>query len=140
MKRYIECFLKPVQTARPHDTLASVARTMARHNVGAVVVVEAGRPVGIVTDRDLALALAVEEATPQTPAVRIMTSPVETIQASDGAFQATQAMRENKVRRLAVVDEEGTLTGIVTMDDLLRLLTRELSNLAEGIGPEMHVR
>ncbi len=140
MNRYVENFAKPVRTAAPNDPLGSVARTMDEHNVGAVVVVENNRPVGIVTDRDLALALAAHSATPQTPVVRVMVSPVETIVQGDGVFQATQAMRERHVRRLAVVDENDELVGIVTLDDLLRLLSRELANLVEGIGPELQAR
>jgi CBS domain-containing protein len=140
MKRYVEGFAKPVISAGPNDPLAALARSMAEHNVGAVVVVENHQPVGIVTDRDIALALAVHGATPQTPAVRVMVSPVESISLGDGVFQATQVMRERNVRRLAVLDDEGELAGIVTLDDLLRLLSRELSNLVEGIRPEMQVR
>jgi CBS domain-containing protein len=140
MKRYIESFAKPVQTATLHDSLESVASTMAQHNVGAVVVVESHAPVGIVTDRDIALALASREATPQTPVVRVMTTPIETIALGDGVFQATQIMSERNIRRLAVVDDEGELAGIVTLDDLLSLLSRELANLAGAIGPEMLVR
>jgi CBS domain-containing protein len=140
MHRYVESFAKPVQIARPNDTLASVGRTMADHNVGAVVVVDNHRPVGIMTDRDLGLALSVHGATLQTPVVRFMTTPVESISQGEGAFQATQVMRERSVRRLVVVDKDDELAGIVTLDDLLRLLSHELSNLAEGIGPEMRAR
>jgi CBS domain-containing protein len=115
MKRYVESFVKPVRTASPDESLASVARTMEQHNVGAVVAL-------------------------QTPVARVMTSPVETVGCGDGVFHATQIMRERNVRRLAVVDDDGELAGIVTFDDLLRLLSRELSNLVEGIAPEMQVR
>jgi CBS domain-containing protein len=137
MKRYVENFMKPVVTAAPGDSLASVARTMEQHNVGAVFIVENHRPVGIVTDRDLALALGVRGATLHTAATGAMTSPVESIQTGEGVFQATQFMRERNVRRLAVLDDDGLLAGVVALDDLLRLLCRELTNLVEGIAPEM---
>jgi CBS domain-containing protein len=139
MKCHVETFVKPVLTAAPTDTVTAVADLMAEHNVGCVVIVEQHRPVGIVTDRDLALALGVQGAKPHMPIVRLMTTPVETILESDGVFQATHVMRESKVRRLVVVDDEGEVEGIVTMDDLLRLLSRELSNLVEGIAVEMQV-
>lgn len=57
-----------------------------------------------------------------------------------GVFQATEIMSEQSIRRLAVVDDEGELVGIVTLDDLLRLLSREMANLAGAIEPEMQVR
>src|SRR5579875_2261151 len=104
MKRYIEHFMKQVVTAAPGDSLASVARTMEERNVGAVFIVENHRPVGVVTDRDLALALGARGMPLQAPATRAMTSPAECIQVGEGAFQATQLMSERHVRRLAVVD------------------------------------
>jgi CBS domain-containing protein len=140
MNRYVESFLKPVVTTGPDDSLSAVGQLMQQHNVGAVVVVEQSRPVGIVTDRDLALALAVGHATLHTPVAKVMRTPVETISTGDGVFQATQQMREGKIRRLVVVDDDGCLAGIVTFDDLLRLLSRELSNLLEGIQPEIASR
>ncbi len=140
MKRYVESFLKQVVTAAPADSLASVAASMERHNVGAVFVVENHRPVGVITDRDLALALGAQGVPPQAPAARVMTSPAECIPIGEGVFQATQLMHERNIRRLAVVDDEGLLAGVVTLDDLLRLLTRELTNLVEGISPEMQTR
>jgi CBS domain-containing protein len=138
--QYIERFLKKVVTASPDATLAEVARSMERHNVGSVVVTDNHRPVGIVTDRDVALELGARDGSLDMMVVRIMTTPVETIPHNEGVFAATQSMLEHKVRRLAVVDDEGLLVGIVTFDDLLRLLSRELSNLSEGIAPEMKVR
>jgi CBS domain-containing protein len=138
MRRYVESFAKKVMTAAPGDSLASVAHTMDEHNVGAVVVAEHHRPVGIVTDRDLAL--GARGLRPQTPVARVMAAPGETIGVGDGAFQATQTMRKRNVRRLAVVDDTGDLAGIVTLNDLLRLLRRELANLVDGIGPVMQVR
>jgi len=139
MKHYIESFTKPVLTAPPNETLAGVADLMAQRNVGAVIVTDHHHPVGIITDRDLALALALRGATPQTPVAQVMTTPVETILAHDGVFEATQVMRERNVRRLVVVDAEEEIVGIVTLDDLLRLLSRELSNLVAAIEPEMAV-
>jgi CBS domain-containing protein len=137
---YVEKFAKKVVTASPSDTLAAVACRMEEHNVGAVVIADHGRPVGIVTDRDLALALGARGATPELQAARIMATPVETIGRKEGVFAATGAMLRSKVRRLAVVDDDGLLVGIVALDDLLRLLSRELSNLAEAIAPEMKTK
>ncbi len=138
--QYVEKFAKKVITASPSDTVAAVARLMDDHNVGAVVISERQRPVGIVTDRDVALALGARGATSQLQAARIMATPAETIGRKEGVFAATRAMLESKVRRLGVVDEDGQLVGIVTLDDLLRLLSRELSNLMEAIAPEMAVK
>ncbi len=136
----IEKFVKRVVTAAPGDSLAAVAQLMERHNVGAVVIAENHRPVGIVTDRDLALQLGARGVSPRTPVGEWMTAPVKTVSSDDGVFDTSQVMRESGVRRLPVVDDDGRLVGLVALDDLLRVLSRELSNLTEGIRTEMEIR
>ena len=139
-RRTIESFVKKVVTAEPGDTLASVAQLMEQHNVGAVVVVEHRKPVGIVTDRDLALQLGARGVPAQTAVVKIMKQPIRVVYRDDGVFDVTEAMVDNGVRRLPVVDNDEQLVGLVTLDDLLRVLSRELSNLAQGIQSEMEVK
>jgi CBS domain-containing protein len=129
-----------VVTARPEDSLATVAKLMAQHNVGAVVVAEQGRPVGIVTDRDLALAACARRLPPEEHVQKVMTCPVATMKHNEGIYKATQHLMELKVRRLPVVDEVGRLVGVVSLDDLLLLLSRELHNMAEGIRAETAVQ
>jgi signal-transduction protein with cAMP-binding, CBS, and nucleotidyltransferase domain len=109
---------------------------MERENVGAVVVTEAERPVGIVTDRDLALAVCVRGVSREEHVQNVMTCPVSTISKDEGVYDATQQLMEQAVRRLPLVDETGGLVGLVSLDDLLLLLSRELQNMAEGIKVE----
>lgn len=135
-----DLFTKKVVTAEPDETLAGVARLMQEHNVGAVVVVQDRRPVGIVTDRDLALALGAQGVSPQASVQKAMTHHVIAIPDDAGIFTATKYMQDCEVRRLPIVDREDHLVGMVTLDDLLRCLGRELYNLAEGIKHEMEVR
>lgn len=125
-----------VVTASPKDSLAKVGSLMEQENVGAVVVTEADRPVGIVTDRDLALAVCVRGASADEHVQSVMTCPVSTISKDEGVYTATQQMMEQAVRRLPVVDQSGGLVGLVSLDDLLLLLSRELQNMAEGIKVE----
>jgi len=113
---------------------------MQEHNVGTVVIVEDRRPVGIVTDRDLALALGAQGVSVQAQVQKVMTPHVLAIPEDTGIYTATKFMREREVRRLPIVDREDRLVGIVTLDDLLRFLGRELYNLAEGIKHEMEVK
>ena len=128
-----EQFKKDVATASPEDSIRKTAFTMRDRGVGAVVVVNGkGKPVGIVTDRDVALALATDERDPDTPVSEIMPSELVTIGENEGIFNATQYVFGYQVRRLPIVDSDGKLVGIVTMDDLLALLARELGNLTEG--------
>jgi CBS domain-containing protein len=135
-----DIFTRNVVTAGPEETLAAVALQMQEHNVGTVVVVESQRPVGIITDRDLALALGARGVSPQAAVQNVMTRHVLAIPEDTSIYTATQFMREREVRRLPIVDREDRLVGIVTLDDLLRFLGRELYNLTEGIKHETKVR
>jgi len=130
-------FARKAVTVEPQECLAKAARLMEQENVGAVVVVEMDRPVGILTDRDLALAVCLHGAWPQDPVQSRMQCPVETIRSDEGVYQATQRMMELAVRRLPVVNDVGRLVGIVSLDDLLGLLSRELRNVAEGVRAEV---
>ena len=135
-----DLFTRNVVTAGPDEALAGIARRMQDHNVGTVVIVEDGRPVGIITDRDLALALGARGLSPQAPVREVMTRHVLAVPEDTGVFTATRFIQDRKVRRLPVVDREDRLVGLVSLDDLLRWLARELSNLAEGIGPEVQTK
>jgi CBS domain-containing protein len=123
-------------SAQTQDSLADVARLMKTENVGAVVITEKTRPVGIVTDRDLAFAVCTGGCSPEDEIQSVMTCPVETIQGDEGVYNATQKMMDLAVRRLPVVNYMGALIGLVSLDDLLLLLSRELHQLAEGIHAE----
>ena len=135
-----DIFSKYVVTAAPQETLEAVALQMQKHNVGMVVVVEDRRPVGIVTDRDLALALAVRGVPPHAPVEGVMTRKVLAIPDDTDVFAATRFIRECGVRRLPIVDRDDRLVGVVTLDDLVRFLGAELQNLAAGIEAEMVVK
>ena len=124
-------------TAGPKDSLAKAAQLMEQNNVGAVVVVEQDRPVGIITDRDLALAFGLHKATPGDSIQSRMMSPVETVRGDEGIYNVTQKMMELAVRRLPVVNHAGVLIGVVTLDDLIALLSRELRNIADGVRGEI---
>ena len=135
-----DIFTRNVITAAPQDTLASVAASMQEHNVGTVVIVEDRRPVGIIIDRDLALALGAWGLGLKAPVREVMTRHVLAVPEDTDVFTATRFIQDRKVRRLPIVDREDRLVGLVSPDDLLRWLARELSNLAEGIGPEVQVK
>jgi len=135
-----DVFATKLVTAGPEERLSSVALRMKEHKVGCVVVTKGQKPIGIITDLDLALALGTEEFAPDATAENVMISPVRTIPDGAGIFAATQCMRDAGVRRLPIVNKEGCLVGIVSLDDLLRLLGRELYNLAEGVKSEMEVK
>ncbi len=126
-----------VAVAEPETTALTAAQLMRKHHIGALVIVDAAqksRPVGILTDRDLVLALMAEGLDPQLFTVGDIMS-VEPVLAHPemDAMDAVALMRARRLRRLVIVDEAGRLVGIVTMEDVLELLTRELANLAAAV-------
>jgi CBS domain-containing protein len=128
-----EQFRREVATLPPDASIRTAAHLMRDRGVGAVVVVNSkDKPIGIVTDRDVALAVAADQKDRDAPVREIMGDELTTIGESEGIFNATQYIMGYQVRRLPIVDSDGKLVGIVTMDDLLGLLARELGNLAEG--------
>ena len=137
MLRIGTLFTNNVVTAGPQHSIGWVAGLMEQHNVGTVVIVEDQRPVGIVTDRDLAITLGSRTKEPHDLVGDVMTSPVVTIGQDEGVFRTTEHLKEQGLRRLVVIDDVGRVTGIVSMDDLLLLLARELQNLADGVRAEV---
>ena len=130
-------FSKSVVTVRPTETIEQAAEAMEAHRVGAIVVTEQQRPVGIVTDRDIAMAMALRGASGTTAVQDVMTCPVTTVSQDQGIFDVTRQMMENALRRVPVVDDRGRLVGLVALDDLLVLLSRELDNLTKGVRTEI---
>jgi CBS domain-containing protein len=115
---------------------------MRRHHVGDLVVTEEranGRqvPIGIVTDRDIVVSVV---ATTLDPAVYtvgdLVARELVTVAEDQGVFESIQQMRTNGVRRMPVVDREGGLVGIISVDDLIQLLSDEMSELAKLISRE----
>ena len=122
-----------VVTADRETAVRDVAATMATENVGSVVVVEEDKPVGLITDRRLALALADAENLAAQTAGDVMTDDLVTIQGDVGVFDLVRTMSEEGIRRVPVVNEVGSLEGIVTLDDILTLLAEELAFLADVV-------
>lgn len=103
----------------PDSTLAEAASAMSEARCGVLPIVERGRTVGMLTDRDICLALAREDAKPSDVRVdRAMTRDVHFLKEEETHSRALQLMRRWRVRRLPVLGADGTLRGIVTLDDL----------------------
>jgi CBS domain-containing protein len=122
-------------------SLGDAAELMKAHHVGALLVTDdaegAGRAVGVVTDRDLVLYALAEGIGPTDACVEdVMTPAVATIAADAGLFEAAESMRASGVRRLAVSDENGTLVGIVSLDDIVDAIAAELGSLALALRSE----
>jgi CBS domain-containing protein len=129
---------KPVYTVQPTETVARAARLMCDHSVGALVITdESGvTPLGVITDRDLVWLIA-EGFDPQAAVGQFVHSPLHTARVTDSLSEVTRKMQEHGVRRLPIVDQEARLIGMVSLDDVLVVLGRELAEVAGAISGEL---
>ena len=126
--------LRSVRTAEPAETARAAAQRMQAERVGCLVVTENDRPVGVVTDRDIAMYILCEDLDPEKERVRdVMQSPAVTVACDASLTQAVTALRKATVRRLVVVDAAGKVAGVFAADDLLRLLATEIADLADAL-------
>lgn len=132
---------QPVVTADSATSLSQVAELMRDRNVGSVVVCERGRPLGVVTDRDVALAVVADGAEPSERAGDHATRPLVTGEVDMELEEAAALMVQNRIRRLPVLDGDD-LAGIVTIDDLavragdLQLAQQMTAEVARAALPE----
>ena len=130
--------LRRVQTIGPEETARAAAQRMQATGVGCLVVTEAGRPVGIVTDRDVALGVLRDDRDAAALPVRaVMASPVVTVGAHASLGEAVKTLRKSALRRLVVVDEGQAAVGVFAADDLLRLIATELGDLGEALRVQL---
>lgn len=126
-------FKSPVAIAHEDDTIRAAAQIMRERRVGSLVVTRAGRPVGVLTDRDIVVRVVAEGRDCEARIGDFVTYDPITVSVHDGIETAAAQMRRHGVRRLPVVDEDGVVVGMVTADDLLVLLGSEIAGVCEAI-------
>lgn len=122
-----------VVTAERDTPIATVVAMLAEEDVGSVVVVDDDSPVGILTDRQIALALEDTPDLSDETAEDLISDELVTATTDNTVFEALEQMRDEGVRRLPIVDDDGTLEGILTLDDVLVVFGTELSNATDII-------
>jgi CBS domain-containing protein len=124
-----------------NTTIVEAAQLMRQHHVGDLVVVEesGGKriPVGIITDRDIVVSVVSMKIDPSVFSVGdVVFGEMITIREDQGIFETMRQMRMHGIRRIPVVNEQGGLVGIVSIDDLIQLLAEEMGELAKLISRE----
>ncbi len=115
-----EIMTREVCTVKRKESLLEAAKKMLEYGVGSVVVVENGRPVGIVTEKDILYKVVSKNRVPSDVKIEeIMSTPLITIKPTTSLREATDIMKKRGIRRLPVVDDNGNLIGIVTDNDIL---------------------
>ncbi len=117
------------------DSIVEAAKLMREHHTGSVVVVEnaqhgAFEPVGMVTDRDLVVEVLAEEVDVDSVAVKDVMSPDPVIAGENDSLSDTlKRMRARGVRRVPVINTEGEIVGVLSVDDVISLLASELNDI-----------
>ena len=129
---------REVDTARAEESIQAAAQRMGTRQVGTLIVVdEQHTPIGVVTDRDVAIRVVAQGRDPHRTSVReVMSDDVSTIPQETEVEKALSLMRAKTVRRLPVVDGAGQLVGVVSLDDILTQLAREFRELGQLLSEE----
>lgn len=135
-----------VVSIRESEELIAAARLMREQHVGYLVVVEPQvrdqslRPIGVITDRDIVIAVVAKEVDPRALNVGdVMTRQPIVCSEDTSVDAALQEMRRVGVRRLPVIGRLGNLVGVVSIDDLLATIADELANVAGSIRNEQRI-
>ncbi|MDX1660614.1 MAG: CBS domain-containing protein [Gemmatimonadota bacterium] len=128
-------------TVSPVATVAEAARKMKERKVGSVVVVDEGTVVGILTDRDIAMSIAmgVFEGPDQRVAPLMTRDPI-CLASSEDIESGLATMREHGVRRMPVLNDDAELVGVVSLDDIVMHMGREMGAAADLVREEVASR
>ena len=134
------CMLN-VECCSPRTTVLEAAHIMRRKHIGDLVVVDDDEikpsPLGVLTDRDIVVEVLAKGLDPAvTPVGSVIRTPVVVADESEDSSQVLERMRAHGVRRIPVVGARGKLTGIVTVDDMLKRLAAEATLLTEIVSQE----
>jgi CBS domain-containing protein len=121
--------VREIDLADASESVLEAACRMEERRVGTLVIVDdAGKPAGLLTDRDLALRVVAAGRDPRaTPVGEVMTVHPKTVSEGTPIESALSLMRSGSFRRLPVVNDDGKLVGIVSLDDVLGLLAEEFA-------------
>lgn len=124
------------------DSILEAVKLMRDQHVGDVVVVERKSegvfPQGILTDRDVVIELLAEEVDLNSVACGdVMSREMVTAAEDDEVLQTIELMRDRGIRRIPVVNRRGELQGILSFDDLVELISEQLTDLVRLVGREV---
>ncbi len=122
-----------VRSIDPGESVYEAIRQMAEHGIGALLVLEGGKPVGLFSERDYARKLALRGLrSRETTVAAIMSSPVLTISPDASVQQGLSIMTEKFVRHLPVIDGSGVI-GMVSIGDLVKAVIEDQQSLIEQL-------
>lgn len=116
----------------PDATVKDAAGVMASKNVGSIIIVKDGSPVGIITDRDIVVRVVNKGLDSSSLKVQdVMTIDPICLNENVGLFEALETVKEKGVRRYPVIDDKGKIVGIISLDDIIYLIGKEMCDITQ---------
>ena len=125
------------------EPVSEAISLMRSHHVGDVVVVETtatgAKPVGILTDRDIVLEILAEGVDLGAVSIGdVMSYELVTVTEDTKLIDTIKLMRDKGIRRIPVVNQQGELQGLLTVDDILELLAEQLTDIVDLVNKELN--
>jgi CBS domain-containing protein len=128
---------KKVIVVSQNADLGEVSRLMKKHEIGSVIVVESSekkRAKGIITERDIVQKVLARKKDPyKTSAEEVMSKPLRVVRPDTTVEEAATAMRENRIKRLPVVNEDNELIGIISEGDIMKIFPAVVDLIEERV-------
>ena len=133
---------REVMIVEPEFSLTEVASMMREHHVGTLVVVDRegghSHPVGVITDRDLVIEVIAQQVPLDALVVKdVMNKELVSVSEQETLLNTIALMKSKGVRRIIVVNDNGSLQGIISADDAIELLAEAMNNLRSLVGREI---
>jgi CBS domain-containing protein len=110
-------------------SVLEIAKEMIKYKTGAAIILDKGKPMGIITERDILKKVTVyNKKSEEVAAKSIMSSPLITVKAYDSVDTAAAAMAKNKIKRLPVLETDGSLVGMISATDIAKRLAKILAD------------
>lgn len=133
-----EMSIKPVVTITPDASIQEAAKLLRAKKVGALIVTNSRKPIGILTDRDIAVDVVAAGHDPATTTVSaVMHRNPRVLREDEGLFDAIKMFSSAGVRRLPVVNKTGAIRGIIALDDVLMLLGNEMAHVSTALSKSL---
>jgi CBS domain-containing protein len=137
ISKVLELKGRDIQTVSPETTVLIAVQQMNRHKIGALLVTDRGRPIGIFTERDVLVRVVAAGLDPRiTPVNEVMTRSPVIVRSEASVAEAMVVITERRCRHLPVIDDDG-LCGLISIGDLTSWMVRDQQRTIEDLHDYM---
>jgi CBS domain-containing protein len=127
---------KDVHVVRNDTSMQEVIATMAKYDLNFIMVEQSGKPTGIITEHDILVRLFTQGLAPSAVIARMVyTNPIFTVDQDESVEEAVKLMKHWGVKHLPAIDKKGSLTGVLTADDIMFAVPSMIKMMEEFCRP-----